>query len=209
MQCGIAKNFYFWIQFFSKLSRTLCDDDLGCGQCNRESDVKAIGFWIEGDFLLCHISRIIMMIMMTLRSMKTFLVKILSFNATYSVVLQMTCGWVLVPWNDECYGLENQRLVRARSPLMTLKTDPKVGWSFKSRRKSAQTRLTFSNKTISSFAEFFYVLHRFSMFCLMIFCDKAEASNVSYRGTSQFPLVRSNGWNMNGHLDRERYSDAK
>ena len=73
MQCGIAKNFYFWIQFFSKLSRTLCDDDLGCGQCNRESDVKAIGFWIEGDFLLCHISRIIMMIMMTLRSMKTFI----------------------------------------------------------------------------------------------------------------------------------------
>ena len=51
----------------------MCDDDLGCGQCNRESDVKAIGFWIEGDFLLCHISRIIMMIMMTLRFMKTFL----------------------------------------------------------------------------------------------------------------------------------------
>ena len=62
----------------------MCDDDLGCGQCNRESDVKAIGFWIEGDFLLCHISRIIMMIMMTLR----FLAKILSFNATYLVVLQ-------------------------------------------------------------------------------------------------------------------------
>ena len=38
---------------------------------------------------------------------------------------------------------------------------PKVAWSFKSRRKSAQTRLTFSNKTISSFAEFFYVLHGF------------------------------------------------
>ena len=93
MQCGIAKNFYFWIQFFSKLSRTVCDDDLGCGQCNRESDVKAIGFWIEGDFLLCHISRIIMMIMMTLRFMKTFfVVKILSLIATYFAVLQMTCG---------------------------------------------------------------------------------------------------------------------
>ena len=90
-----------------------------------------------------------------------FVVKILSFNATYMVVLQTTCGWILVPWNGQYYGLESQRIVRARNPHMTLKTDPKVAWSFKSRRKSAQTRLTFSNKTISSFAEFFYVLHGF------------------------------------------------
>ena len=116
-----------------------------------------------------------------------FVVKILSFNATYLVVLQMTCGWVLAPWNGQCYCLENQRIAKARNTHgIQLKTDPKVVWSFKSRKKSAQTRLTFSNKTISSFAEFFYVLHGFLCSALWYFVTRLKRAMYHIGGPVNF-----------------------
>ena len=62
---------------------------------------------------------------------------------------KMTCGWVLVPSNGQCHGLENQRIVSARNPHMTLKTVS--GWP-------SQIKQFLHSRSSSMFCMDFYVL---------------------------------------------------